>query len=149
MLSTDLNYKLNRLKNILSPNVTLTPLPDTVHNNQDVPIQMRDGKYLYANIYLPTSLQPNTALPAILSAHPYSKDGFSKRGLLFNYYDLHFRALRMPKTVSFSEFTSWEAPDPAFWVPHGYAVINMDLRGYDLKHLLNSNSEKILQISDI
>jgi predicted acyl esterase len=28
-----------------------------------------------------------------------------------------------------SALTSWESPDQAFWVPHGYAVINGDTRG--------------------
>jgi uncharacterized protein len=37
--------------------------------------------------------------------------------------------LRQPRPVAFSAWTSWEAPDPAFWVPRGYAVVNCDLRG--------------------
>ena len=28
-----------------------------------------------------------------------------------------------------SEFTAFEAPDPVFWVPSGYAVVNVDIRG--------------------
>ena len=88
-------------------------LPDSITVNLDVPIKMRDGQHLYANIYLPTNLTSSSAqMPVIMSAHPYSKDVFSKRGLFFNYYDLHFRALRMPSTVTFSDFCSWEAPDP-------------------------------------
>jgi predicted acyl esterase len=126
-----ITYNLTRLKQIVSPDVNITPLPESVTFNMDVPIKMRDGKILYANIFLPSNLTPESPkLPVIMSAHPYSKDAFSKRGLIINHYDLHYRALRMPSTVTFSEFTSWEAPDPAYWVPHGYAVINLDLRGF-------------------
>ena len=28
-----------------------------------------------------------------------------------------------------SELQAWEAPDPAYWCNHGYAVINPDPRG--------------------
>ena len=30
----------------------------------------------------------------------------------------------------FSTLTSWEAPDPNFWVPAGYTVVNLNLPGY-------------------
>jgi len=30
----------------------------------------------------------------------------------------------------FSKLTSWESPDPNFWIPAGYAVVNMNLPGY-------------------
>jgi predicted acyl esterase len=31
--------------------------------------------------------------------------------------------------LRFSSLTSWEAPDPAWWTAHGFAVVNCDLRG--------------------
>ncbi len=37
--------------------------------------------------------------------------------------------MNQPAPVSFSELTSWEAPDPAWWAARGYAVINADSRG--------------------
>jgi putative CocE/NonD family hydrolase len=40
-----------------------------------------------------------------------------------------YRMLRQPRPVAFSGWTTWEAPDPGFWVPRGYAVVNCDLRG--------------------
>jgi hypothetical protein len=30
----------------------------------------------------------------------------------------------------FSKLTSWESPDPNFWIPAGYAIVNMNLPGY-------------------
>ena len=35
-----------------------------------------------------------------------------------------------PIPITFSAYTTWEAPDPSFWVPRGYAVVNVDLRGF-------------------
>lgn len=28
-----------------------------------------------------------------------------------------------------SELQKWEGPDPAYWVEHGYAIVNADARG--------------------
>lgn len=41
-----------------------------------------------------------------------------------------FRILNQPASINLSTYTSWEAPDPAFWVPRGYVVVNVDLRGF-------------------
>ncbi|MEL7548152.1 MAG: CocE/NonD family hydrolase [Pseudomonadota bacterium] len=35
-------------------------------------------------------------------------------------------------TIRVNEWTPWEAPDPAYWVSQGYAVIIIDSRGYGL-----------------
>jgi uncharacterized protein len=37
--------------------------------------------------------------------------------------------MRQTAPVTFSEYTSWEAPDPDYWTAHGYVVVNADLRG--------------------
>lgn len=42
---------------------------------------------------------------------------------------MQYRAMRQPGPVSFSALTTWEAPDPAWWVAQGFAVVNADLRG--------------------
>src|SRR5699024_7489071 len=34
------------------------------------------------------------------------------------------------KTIHNLSMDGWEAPDPAYWVPRGYVVINADLRGW-------------------
>ncbi|EUA93204.1 X-Pro dipeptidyl-peptidase family protein [Mycobacterium ulcerans str. Harvey] len=33
------------------------------------------------------------------------------------------------RQVEISSETSWEAPDPVWWLAHGYAVVNADIRG--------------------
>jgi hypothetical protein len=52
-------------------------------------------------------------------------------GTPFGYLPLaRYRFIRQPDPITFSAFTSWEAPDPSYWVPKGYAVVNVDLRGF-------------------
>lgn len=41
--------------------------------------------------------------------------------------DIPFRA-GVPLS-SLSDFQKWEGPDPAYWVLHGYAIVNADPRG--------------------
>jgi uncharacterized protein len=118
---------LRFLRNIIHPDVRVTPLPRGIDVDWDVPITVRDGTRLRANIFRPQA--PSRPVPVIMSAHPYGKDKIpaktrSKHGVPMNY-----RLVLQPRTVQFSELTSWEAPDPAVWVPRGYAVVNADLRG--------------------
>jgi uncharacterized protein len=41
-----------------------------------------------------------------------------------------YRFMRQPQRVTQSAYTGWEAADPCSWVPRGYAVMNLDLRGF-------------------
>jgi predicted acyl esterase len=112
------------LRNVIRPNVRVTPLPRGILVDWDVPVTVRDGTKLRVNVFRPqTSSQP---VPVLMSAHPYGKDKIpaKTRGVPMNY-----RLVLQPRAVCFSEMTSWEAPDPAVWVPRGYAVVNADLRG--------------------
>lgn len=43
---------------------------------------------------------------------------------------MQYRMLSQGRPFSHSSLTSWEAPDPAFWVAHGYVLVNADLRGW-------------------
>ena len=87
---------------------------------------VRDGTVLRVNVFRPEDGNP---APALMSAHLYGKDGIpantrSGEGPAFQY-----RLFPQPEKVRLSAWTSWEAPDPAFWVPRGYVVVNADLRG--------------------
>jgi predicted acyl esterase len=65
-----------------------------------------------------------------MCAHPYGKD-VRPRSSPLGYLPLaRYRFIRQPDPITFSAYTSWEAPDPSFWVPRGYAVVNVDLRGF-------------------
>jgi predicted acyl esterase len=86
---------------------------------KDVAVPMRDGTVLYANVFRP---EAEGRYPVILSADVYGKDshhkGFAARtlGSMLGAYEV-------------SDFTAWEAPDPGFWVPNGYVVVKLALRG--------------------
>jgi uncharacterized protein len=115
-----------RLANALKPDVHVSEPPPGIAVDWDIDIPMRDGTVLRANIFRPAG---EGRFPIVMSAHPYGKDRIpaktrSGRGVNFQY-----RLFPQPRPIHFSSWTSWEAPDPAVWVPRGYVVVNADLRG--------------------
>jgi hypothetical protein len=107
--------------------VTVTPPPDDVRVDRDIAVTVRDEAVIRANVYRPAA---EGAYPVIISAHPYGKDYLPKptrRG--FRPFP-NLRILPQSQPFSFSAWTGWEAPDPAYWVPRGYVVVNADLRGW-------------------
>lgn len=91
---------------------------------------MRDGVTLRINMFRPQGEgEGGTRVPVIMSAHPYGKDLLPKRDGAGWKPPFQYRIFPQPDPVSFSALTTWEAPDPGYWVPRGYAVINCDLRG--------------------
>ncbi|KAL4806055.1 Alpha/Beta hydrolase protein [Aspergillus unguis] len=98
-------------------------LPSAIQIDHDVAIQVRDGCTLYADIYRPPYAEPRST-PAIICWSPFGKK--------FNGID----SLRImtPWNLGIPDGTlsgheKFEAPDPAEFVPKGYAVINVDSRG--------------------
>jgi len=91
------------------------PLPEGIIVEKDVPIEMRDGIRLAANVYRPN--KPGK-FPVIMSFTVYAKDlsGWGK-------------GYRIP-SHRISEATAFEAVDPGFWVPYDYVVILVDSRGF-------------------
>ncbi|KAJ5826197.1 hypothetical protein N7474_003335 [Penicillium riverlandense] len=89
----------------------------------DVAIAVRDGCTLYADIYRPHTA-PAKDIPAILCWSPFGKK--------FNGIDS--LKLMTPWNLGIPEGTlsgleKFEAPDPAEYVEHGYAIVNADSRG--------------------
>lgn len=124
-----LRYALSRLPGLLRPSVEVhPPEPDTVQIQHDVAVTTRDGTVLRVNVHLPSGAGP---FPVLLSAHPYGKDNLpAKKKRRAGYaVPFQYRVLRQPSPVRFSALTGWEAPDPAWWTAHGFAVVNCDLRG--------------------
>ncbi|MFD6059490.1 CocE/NonD family hydrolase [Rhodococcus wratislaviensis] len=92
---------------------------------RDVAIPMRDGASLRANVYRPTD---GNRCPVIVSAIPYGKDVHVRDAfpavwqVLLEHYPEVLEA-------SSGRHMIWECPDPEVWVHHGYAVVQMDVRG--------------------
>jgi predicted acyl esterase len=84
---------------------------------RNVEVAMRDGIKILVDIYRPGGGQRD--LGVLLGWSPYGKHGLS--------------ATLWPESGVQpgwkSRFTAFEAPDPAFWCPHGYAVVYADPRG--------------------
>jgi uncharacterized protein len=124
-----LGHALRRLGLAARPKLTITPPPDNVRFDRDVEVPVRDGTVLRVNVFRPMA---NGSYPVIMSAHPYGKDGLPRSKPKGNGYRCPFQYRLLPQSTafSFSAWTSWEAPDPGYWVPRGYVVVNCDLRGW-------------------
>ena len=85
---------------------------------KDIPIKMRDGITLYVNVFRP---EKQGRYPVVISADIYGKDALTSTTLT--------RFNSTVGVVQVSLFTPFESPDPGFWVPNGYAVVKVALRG--------------------
>ena len=120
-------YALKRIRNIARPPITIVePNPGTVVSDLDAAVVTRDGTVLRVNVYRPPGDGP---FPVLMSAHPYGKDKLPRRTGRRSIFTVQYRIMNQPAPVVHSTLTGWEAPDPAWWVGQGYAVINADLRG--------------------
>ncbi|KAJ5678213.1 uncharacterized protein N7477_003846 [Penicillium maclennaniae] len=106
------------------------PLPIDIVMHESVPMILSDGVKIYCDIFLPAKLprdlkkqfEERDRVPALVAWSPYGKQmGTTMLD------DFPFRAGVPKKWLSGLE--KWEGPDPAFWCPEGYAVINVDTRG--------------------
>ncbi len=85
---------------------------------RDVPIALHDGVTMLVDVFRPEDGRP--AAP-IIGWGPYGKHGHSRYAQIFPTSDVD--------QSSQSHYTAFEALDPAWWVPKGYAIINPDPRG--------------------
>jgi uncharacterized protein len=119
-------YALKRVAGIIQPPVTVTEPVTPMIIDHDVPVTVRDG------LHPARQLLPAHNGRAGTSDHvrPPIRQGPTptRRGPRSS-YSFQYRVLRQTGPVAFSTLTSWEAPDPDWWVAQGYAVINCDLRG--------------------
>lgn len=95
------------------------PLSCDILLGRDVPIRLRDEVTIYADVFRPVG---NDVCPAILAWSPYGKE---IGGQMLD--DVPLRSgVPLDATSGLEKF---EGPDPAYWVAHGYAVVNPDKRG--------------------
>ncbi|KEF51222.1 uncharacterized protein A1O9_12725 [Exophiala aquamarina CBS 119918] len=88
---------------------------------RDIAITMRDGVKLYADVFRPSN--ESLRVPAIMVWSPYGKTGTG-------YFSLDNIPCRVgvPK-ANLSGYEKFEGPDPAEWIQHDYAIVNVDPRG--------------------
>ena len=82
----------------------------------DVAVPMRDGKRLFADVFRPPE---EGKYPAIIAYSPYGKHN--------RIYGMFHRC--GVSDADLSEDCAYEGPDPGYWCPRGYVVINVDTRG--------------------
>lgn len=95
------------------------PLPCDILLERDVPIRLRDGVTIYADVFRPVG---DEVCPALLAWSPYGKE---IGGQMLD--DVPMRS-GVPLSAT-SGLEKFEGPDPAYWVAHGYAIVNPDKRG--------------------
>lgn len=92
---------------------------------RDVGIVLRDGVRLSANVFRPKA---EGRYPVVMAFTAYHKDEAPIQ------YPDYLRRNATPEydsgTIRVNKWTPWEAPDPAYWVSQGYAVVIVDSRGY-------------------
>ena len=106
--------------------IEILPLPAGIRVERNRMLTMTDGTAIAVNIFRPPGDDP---VPVICAFTVYGKDmhphdyAICGRAPLFRSVGLDFGRMRV------SEATPFEAPDPAYWVPRGFAVIHVDGRG--------------------
>lgn len=124
----------NALKSgqLFKPRCQLTEPDPDVLCEYDVRIPMSEGFSVTANIYRSkTAAEKGEQVPVVMCAHPYDNHltpALKKTPL--NGAPQQYRLIPQAGKPVFSKLTSWESPDPNFWVPSGYAIVNMNLPGY-------------------
>ncbi|MDE2166985.1 MAG: CocE/NonD family hydrolase [Alphaproteobacteria bacterium] len=86
---------------------------------RDVAVPMRDGANIYVDIFRPE--KQDEKVPALVAWSAYGKHHPFMYEVFFKNGDV--------RKEWYSRYTSFEGPDPAYWVPRGYAVIHVDPRG--------------------
>ncbi|KAH7405702.1 Alpha/Beta hydrolase protein [Phaeosphaeria sp. MPI-PUGE-AT-0046c] len=96
------------------------PLSVDIVFDQNTKIPLRDGVNLRADIFRPNN---DDKVPALIAWGPYGKTGTS----ILSLNKMPGRAGVPLSAVS--GYESFEGPDPAEWIPRGYAIVNIDARG--------------------
>ena len=125
----------NALKSgqFFNPQCELTEPDPDILCEYDVKIPMSEGFFVTANIFRSEkAAAKGEKVPVVMCAHPY--DNHLTPALKKTPLDGPPQQYRLIPQAGgkpvFSRLTSWESPDPNFWIPAGYAVVNMNMPGY-------------------
>ena len=107
------------------PYVQKSEVRDGMRIDWNVPIQVRDGHTLLADVFRPIKAGH---YPVILSHGPYGKGLAFQDGYKTAW---NIMAEKHPDVTagSSNKYQNWEVVDPEKWVPHDYAVVRVDSRG--------------------
>jgi len=83
----------------------------------DIAVAMRDGVKIYVDIFRP---EKEGRYPVLIAWSPYGKHGRTKYAM--------FQKCGVCDT-DLSKYCTFESPDPEYWCPNGYIIINVDPRG--------------------
>ena len=117
---------------LLNPQCEMTEPDPDVLCEYGVEVPVSDGSKLTANIFRSRKADSEgLRLPVIMCAHPYDNRLTADQGNTpFKGPPQQYRIIPQTGRPRFSSLTSWESPDPNFWVAAGYAVVNLNLPGY-------------------
>ncbi|HYC00605.1 MAG TPA: CocE/NonD family hydrolase [Candidatus Limnocylindrales bacterium] len=115
-----------------NPQCRLTPPHPDVLCEYDVRIPLADGFHVTANVFRSRrAAEAGERMPVVMCAHPYDNHLVPALGKTpLGGPPLQYRLIPQVGLPEFSTLTSWESPDPNFWIPSGYAVVNMNLPGF-------------------
>ena len=120
-------------RQLLRPQCILEEAHPDVQCEYDIEIPMSRGYSLTANIFRSKErTEAGASCPVIMCAHPYDNHllpalGKTPLGGPPQQYRLIPQGKPEPR---FSKLTSWESPDPNYWVAAGYTLVNLNLPGY-------------------
>ncbi|MEM1155742.1 MAG: CocE/NonD family hydrolase [Pseudomonadota bacterium] len=118
---------------ILRPQCQLERADPDIHCDYDVAIPMTGGYSLTANVFRSKARMRRTAPdPAVVCAHIYDNHitPALKRTPLGGPPQQYRLIPQGAPYPTFSTLTSWESPDPNYWVAAGYTLVNLNLPGY-------------------
>lgn len=93
---------------------------------KNVPITLRDGSILRANVFRPATDLP---VPVLMTHGPYGKDVHFEDGFKPQWDELKSLYPGIDTDGSSGHYLRWEVADPERWIPWGYAIIVVDSRG--------------------
>lgn len=110
----------------------LIPPHEDILAEWDVSVPVSDGSNILINIFKSKkALAEKRALPVVMCAHPYDNHLVPALGKTpLSGVPQQYRLIDQRGKPQFSTLTSWESPDPNFWVSNDYIVVNMNLPGY-------------------
>lgn len=98
----------------------------SIEIDRDIAVPMRDGTVLIANLFRPTS---DGRHPVIVTCTPYGKDVHVREAFPAVWGTVEQRYPEILEASSGAHMI-WECPDPEAWVARGYAMLQIDARGY-------------------